>query len=178
MKRSTLFFAIIVFMLYPVLGLASYQIELTNAATFLTDQHWEEGNQIKFYYYGGVIGVRRALVREIKDSDLTYGEEEPELEKKETPLKPEKAESKSKKKRNRSAPPPPKENFLIEKDGIMIEITSASNAYNLAKSKRDEKLEKEAWKNVLLLQTKMHELRERAKKAHGGKIPTWWDEDR
>jgi hypothetical protein len=70
MKRLLTAIATAVFVIYPSICFASYIIHLKDGREFTTDRYWEEGEQIKFKRYGGIIGIRKKLVRgieEIKD---------------------------------------------------------------------------------------------------------------
>ena len=75
MKKFILIIVTIAFFIYPSICLSSYLIELKNGSTFITNHYWKEGRQIKFYFRGGIVGINRNLVREIRESDLPYKEE-------------------------------------------------------------------------------------------------------
>lgn len=77
----------IVFLICPSICFSSYLIELKNGSTFIINHYWEEGSQIKFYYYGGVVGIEKEFVREIRKSDLPYIAEKKENAQAETEYK-------------------------------------------------------------------------------------------
>jgi len=54
------------FLLSPTTGFAAYVIHLKDGTNFVTDQYVEEGDQIKFKRYGGLIGVEKDRVSEIE----------------------------------------------------------------------------------------------------------------
>ena len=90
MKRSIVTIFGIGILLYPLICFASYVIHLKDGREFATDRYWEEGDQIKFKRYGGVIGIQKGLVKEVEEiEDLP---EEKEAAKPETPSAPEKAD--------------------------------------------------------------------------------------
>ena len=66
MKKLLTAIAVAVFVIYPCVCLASYIIHLKDGREFATDRYYEEGDQIKFKRYGGVIGIQKDLVREIE----------------------------------------------------------------------------------------------------------------
>ncbi|MBW1781909.1 MAG: hypothetical protein JRL30_14355 [Deltaproteobacteria bacterium] len=66
MKKPTICIIASVFFIYPFASFASYVIHLKDGQKFLTEQYVEEGDQIKFKRYGGIIGIRKDLVREIE----------------------------------------------------------------------------------------------------------------
>jgi hypothetical protein len=48
---------------------AAFVIQLKNGNEFVTGRHWEEGTQVMFDVYGGVLGVDRNFVSKIARSD-------------------------------------------------------------------------------------------------------------
>jgi len=67
MKKILTAIATAVFIIYPSICFASYVIHLKDGREFVTNRYWEEGDQIKFKRYGGVIGIHKDLVRGIKE---------------------------------------------------------------------------------------------------------------
>ena len=65
----------IVFLICPSICFSSYLIELKNGSTFIINHYWEEGSQVKFYYYGGVVGIEKEFVKAIRESNIAYKEE-------------------------------------------------------------------------------------------------------
>jgi len=85
MKKILTFIAVAVFIIYPSICFASYIIHLKDGREFATDRYYEEGDQIKFKRYGGVIGIRKDLVREIEEIEDV--EKLPEVKEKAEPAK-------------------------------------------------------------------------------------------
>lgn len=48
---------------------AAFVIKLKNGNEFVTGRHWQEGTQVMFDVYGGVVGVDRNFVSKIAQSD-------------------------------------------------------------------------------------------------------------
>jgi hypothetical protein len=48
---------------------AAFVIKLKNGNEFVTGRHWQEGTQLMFDVYGGVLGVDRKFVAKIQRSD-------------------------------------------------------------------------------------------------------------
>ena len=63
MKKLLTAIAAAVFVIYPCVTSALYIIHLKDGREFATDRYYEEGDQIKFKRYGGVIGIQKDLVR-------------------------------------------------------------------------------------------------------------------
>ena len=57
MKKILTLIAAAAFLIYPCVVSATYIIHLKDGRKFATDQYWEEGDQIKFKRYGGIIGI-------------------------------------------------------------------------------------------------------------------------
>ena len=176
MKKFILIIVTIAFFIYPSICLSSYLIELKNGSTFITNHYWKEGRQIKFYYRGGVVGISKDLVREIRESDLPYIKEEPQPARKEEG----KAEAKHKpelkqEKESQLPPHPEKEAFLKEKMRIATKIQAVSAAFREAKAKKDRKQMQVERKRLLSLQTELSKLRKKVMAEHGGQTPAWWD---
>jgi len=85
MKKLLTAIAVAVFVIYPCVCFPSYIIHLKDGREFATDRYYEEGDQIKFKRYSGVIGIQKDLVREIEMIE----EVEDSPEEKETPAEPE-----------------------------------------------------------------------------------------
>jgi len=63
MKKLLTAIAAAVFLIYPCVTSALYIIHLKDGREFATEQYCDEGDQIKFKRYGGVIGIQKDLVR-------------------------------------------------------------------------------------------------------------------
>ena len=180
MKKIILIGVTITILIYPSISLASYLIELKNEETFLTNHYWEEGEQIIFYYYGGIVRIERNLIHKIKDSDLDSIFEQPQPEKKEKARESTRALSKSAKseeKREIQSPPSTEKGvFLDQKDELLEEIKTVSDAYRKAKQNRDRQQMQMQRKKLLSLQTELSRLRNKVKAAYGGRVPSWFDE--
>jgi len=66
MKKLLTAIAAAVFVIYPSGCFSSFIIHLKDGREFATDRYYEEGDQIKFKRYGGVIGIQKDLVRDIE----------------------------------------------------------------------------------------------------------------
>ena len=76
MKKLLTAIAVAVFVICPSVSFASYIIHLKSGHSFQTELYWEEGGEIKFKRYGGVIGIRKELVKDIEEiEDLPHEKE-------------------------------------------------------------------------------------------------------
>lgn len=67
MKKFLTAIAMAGFLACPCVVYAAYIIHLKDGRDFITEQYSEEGDQIKFERYGGLIGIRKDLIREIEE---------------------------------------------------------------------------------------------------------------
>ena len=175
MKKISVVSAVIAFLLYPISGSPSFLIELKNDASFITSQHWKEGDQIKFYYYGGLVGIGKNMVRDIRDSDLEYIEvADLEPDKDEAPEASSTQEEGNETETISTAQDSVKEALLDEKQGIGAEIQEASDAYREARAKKNTKQISEQRAKLLSLQTRLTTLQEKVRTTYGGQMPVWW----
>ena len=73
MKNLTLIVIIFLsFLAFPAAGDASYLILLKNGGKLTTPRYWSEGNQIKFYIYGGIVGIKKDSIQRIEKAKLVY----------------------------------------------------------------------------------------------------------
>ena len=66
MKPLLTTLAAALFLLLPALALAGYVIHLKDGSQFVTDQYFEEGDQIEFKRYGGFISIQKDLISGMK----------------------------------------------------------------------------------------------------------------
>ena len=67
MKELLTTIAMAGFLVCPFVVSAAYIIHLKDGRDFVTEQYSEEGDQIKFERYGGLIGIRKDLVNKIEE---------------------------------------------------------------------------------------------------------------
>jgi len=69
MKTILTALAAALFLLLPAPVFSAYVIHLKDGTRFVTDQYFEEGDQIKFKRYGGLIGIEKERIREIEETE-------------------------------------------------------------------------------------------------------------
>ena len=69
MRSSVLVLCLIAWAIEAQLANAAFVIQLKNGNEFVTGRHWQEGTQVMFDVYGGVLGVDRKFVAKIQRSD-------------------------------------------------------------------------------------------------------------
>jgi len=71
MKRFFLILAICFGIVLPATGFPPSLIELKSGAKFVTSHHWQEGEFIKFYLYGGIVGFKKHQIKRIQPTDMS-----------------------------------------------------------------------------------------------------------
>ena len=69
MRSSVLTLCLIAWAIEAELAEAAFVIQLKNGNEFVTARHWQEGTQVMFDVYGGVLGIDRKFVSKIARSD-------------------------------------------------------------------------------------------------------------
>jgi hypothetical protein len=77
MRRLRVTWVVIALFICPSVCTASYLIQLNNGKQFFISDYWEEGNLVKFYYYGGVVSIEKGQISTITSSDSPYIEVQP-----------------------------------------------------------------------------------------------------
>jgi hypothetical protein len=176
MKKVTRVILLIALLAYPSICVPSYLVQLTNGNQLIIHEYWEDGSQIKFYSYAGVVGVKKGLVREIKEANLPHVIEKPRPPTKWNDQVETQDKSASKYEKKRPLPDPRDKAFLEEKRVVMMKISAVCAAFREAKARNDRKQMQEERKKLLASQTKLSELLIKVRNVHGGQVPTWWDE--
>jgi hypothetical protein len=69
MRSSVIGLCLMTWAIEAQLADAAFVIQLKNGNEFVTGRHWQEGTQVMFDVYGGVVGVDRNFVSKIARSD-------------------------------------------------------------------------------------------------------------
>jgi hypothetical protein len=87
MRSSVIGLCLMTWAIEAELADAAFVIQLKNGNEFVTSRHWEEGTQVMFDVYGGVLGIDRKFVLKIARSDkplqlvtLPSQDEKPQVE--------------------------------------------------------------------------------------------------
>ena len=163
MKKFILIIVTIAFFIYPSVCLSSYLIELKNGSTFITNHYWKQKGQIKFYYRGGVVGISKDLVREIRESDLPYIKEESQ------PVKEEEDKSEEK--------PDDEQLYKNQRIALSMKVREALESYKRAKEVGDRDRIAEEFRRVSQISSKLEDLEKEVKAKNSGILPSWWREE-
>lgn len=175
MKRLVAHVIFIALMAYPFVCFSAFMIHLKNGQSFQTDRYWEDGGEIKFHRYGGVVGIKKDLVREIEEVDL------PEDKKPVEEKPPQPAETAKKK-----VKPPEKEKAgkksldecFEEKKELTEKLNAALQRLREATRNKDKAAKKKATEDMRKFSGEIHKLTDEVKRINGGELPEyWWRQD-
>ena len=65
MDKLTVLIALIIFQTASLTWAETYQLHLQNGNALRTSYYWEEGDEIKFYVYGGVAGIQKEFITSV-----------------------------------------------------------------------------------------------------------------
>jgi len=165
------------FLLYPLTCFSSYVIHLNDGQELVTDRYWEEGDQIKFKRYGGVIGIQKDRVREIEEiEDLPEVKEIPD--EKDTPAAQQDAEKGENGETTESGEKEKKLQSLIEKKRILKkQLDAALSRLREASRNKDAGAKKKAREEMRDYSKQIYALTEQAKEMNNGQLPAdWWQD--
>jgi len=165
----------IVFLICPSICFSSYLIELKNGSTFIINHYWKEGSQVKFYYYGGVVGIEKDFVRKIRESDLPYREEIIEQAASQTP------EIASKEAWKKAGEEIKEEEEKIDVTFYKNKKSTLMESYRKAKKKLQQAtkdlngaLQREANNELKEISKQRAAIAREIKEKNNGILPEWW----
>ena len=187
MKRLSVGALFGVLALFPMMCHAAWVIHLKDGRRFETPEYREEGDQIRFKRYGGVIGLPKDEIQRIEEvADLPEKElpappKKPSVSEKsvdeakgqETPSNSAKAAKEKAPDRQKSAAQlaymKEKRRILEEKEGVLEAFKAAKKAQN--KAKKDM-----LWQRLFQLRERLRTLQEKVIAENDGVLPSWWDQ--
>jgi hypothetical protein len=174
----------IIFLICPSICFSSYLIELKNGSTFITNHYWKDGRQIKFYYYGGVVGIEKEFVREIRESDLPYKEEVVEQKASPVPNTLDVASKEAGKKAGEEVEAAKKTEaksrgidvayYKREKKALMDKYRQARDRLEDARNTRNKAAIREVKKEIKKINDQLTDQALKLKEENNGMLPIWW----
>jgi hypothetical protein len=172
MKKFIVLIVTIAFFIYPSVCFSSYLIELKNGSTFITNHYWKEGQQIKFYYRGGIVGIAKNFVKAIRKSDIAY-KEETVIQNAAKKPQPQPLRQKAEKTDNDLIDI---EYYKREKQRLEQELDEAKRRYLNSLEKGDKETKHAASRDVLKINIQIDQLKKELKEKNRGVLPEWWNE--
>jgi hypothetical protein len=191
MNRLIGIILLIIFPLWSFVWSASYRLQLKNGNELKTSHYWEEGDEIKFYVYGGIAGIQKGFVTKVTISDLKYKDDtllKEELEQNRTP--------------SALSGPKPSESFQVrdsERENKSSGVTEGSEATDFdyyrekkatlkakledallrnreATARKDAKAKELTRQEYLKFSRQIIDLGDELKRKNKGVLPDWWKE--
>ncbi len=158
---------------FPATGDAAYLIRLKNGGEFKTLKYWSEGNQIKFYIYGGVAGIQKDSVRKIEKTaseNIIYKKSQSRQEVAEIPpgandRKDEKTEEK------------PDIDYYKEKKALLtVKLDESLEKIREATRNKDPEAKGKARDEMRKISAEIYALTDELKEKNNGELPEgWWE---
>ncbi len=161
----------------PQAKAATYLIQLKNRGEFKTYHYWEEGNDIKFYIYGGVAGIQKEFVKTITEVDeestlpLPAGQQSSETVKTENKEAVEEA-------KDRNAEKIDIKYYKEKKLELKGKVNETWQRYLDATASNDVEVKKRASDEMRGFSKQMFDLADELKGKNQGVLPDWWDKDK
>jgi hypothetical protein len=191
MNRVIVFIALIIFQAAGLAWGASYLLHLKNGNELRTSYYWEEGDEVKFYVYGGVAGIQKAFVTRITTSNLSYKEDtnygaNGEKGKSPPALRGPKSgeeihtqgsgsEEKSKGKTEKTEVIGIKY-YREQKAALKEKLAEALEKNREATSRKDQEGKKTTRQEMLKYSQQLYDLEDEVKEKNKGILPDWWKE--
>jgi hypothetical protein len=191
MNKLILFIALMVFQSWTLVWAASYRLQLENGNELKTSHYWEEGNEIKFYVYGGIAGIQKGFARSVTISnsnykeDVTYGEDrEPGKNPRffDDPKSSEEIKTQNKGSEDKSKGKTEKEEMIDikyyseRKVTLKEKLAEALEKNREAISRKDQEAKKATRQEMLKYSQQLHDLQDELKEKNKGSLPDWWKE--
>jgi hypothetical protein len=194
MNKLILFITLIVFLSWSLLWAASYQLQLKNGNEIKTSHYWEEGDEIKFYVYGGIAGIQKGLVSKVTTLNVNYKEDsssKEDLEKSGAPSVLSGPKSKESV-QNRDTETTSKaggsggksgakseaidfDSYRERKAALKEKLEDALQRNREATARQDQGLKEATRKEYLDFSKQILDLGDELKKKNNGVLPAWWD---
>jgi hypothetical protein len=191
MNRLIVFIALIIFQGASLTWGASYLLHLKNGNELRTSHYWEEGDEIRFYVYGGVAGIQKGFVSRVTTSNVNYKEDrsdKEDLEKSQTPIVLSGPRSKGSpqiqigKKESQSGGNAEKgevvdfDYYRERRAALKEKLEDAILRNREATARKDQEAKELTRKEYLGFSKQIIDLGDELKRKNKGVLPDWWQE--
>lgn len=191
MNKLILIIVLMICQSWSLVWAASYLLQLKNGNEIKTSHYWEEGDEIKFYAYGGVAGIQKGLVSKVTTSNVNDKEgtsNNKGLENNETSSVPsgrksnESPQIQTGKNESQSGGNPVKgeavdfDYYRARKAVLKEKLEQALQRNREAITRQDQEARESTRKEYLEFSKQIMDLGEELKKKNKDVLPDWWDE--
>ncbi len=180
MKNTALYMAVVALLACPSVCVPSYLVQLKNGNQLIVDQYWEEGGIVRFYSYGGAVGIPKDLVEKVGLFDVSMAENVDEQAFILSPKPPDGIRLGIK-----TATPPKKreenerlssEFYERERRRLTREVDKAVEAFRIASSNHDGNAKRAAMADMTRASEQLLHLTDAWRQQNRGTLPNWWTE--
>ncbi|MBW2558496.1 MAG: hypothetical protein JRD69_06665 [Deltaproteobacteria bacterium] len=158
---------------FPVTGDAAYLIRLKNGGEFKTLRYWSEGDQIKFYIYGGVAGVQKDSVRKIEKAaseNIIYKKSQSRQKAAEIPP------GTNDRKDGKPEEKPDIDYYKEKKALLIVKLDESLERIREATRNKDPKSKEKARDEMKKISAEIYALTDELKEKNKGELPEgWWE---
>ena len=191
MNRIIVFIVLMIFQAADLTWGASYLLHLKNGNDLRTSSYWEEGDEIKFYVYGGIAGIQKEFVSGVTTLNVNYKEDrsyKENLEKSRAPLGvsgPKATESPSiqiGERENRPGGNAGKGEavdfgyYRERRASLKEKLEDAIQRHREATARKDQEAKESTRKEYLGFSKQIIDLGDELKRKNKGVLPDWWQE--
>lgn len=158
--------------------LAAYVIHLKSGGQFVTYNYWQEGDQIKFYKYGGEVGVAADFVREIEEVDESrVADEEASVVLNSQPREDTIEQNPAAEANGTTSESKLDRQKITQKKAKLVQEREELNAaFKRAKAAGRNEEKQKYWKELRDVQNRLSELRAEVRERNQGELPAWWSD--
>jgi hypothetical protein len=191
MKTLIIFIVLIIFQTPGLSWGASYLLHLKNGNELRTSYYWEEGDEVKFYVYGGVAGIQKGFVSRVTTLNANYKEDtsyKNDLEQSRTPLglsdrKPKESRQTQIVERESQSSGIAEKREMVDFDSyrerkaaLKEKLEDALQRNREATTRQDQEAGKSTRKEYLEFSKQIIDLGDELKSKNKGILPDWWNE--
>lgn len=191
MNKRLLFIALVAFQSWTLVWAASYRLQLKNGNELKTPHYWEEGDEIKFYAYGGVAGVPKGLVDSVTmlksnfKEDAIYGKDRGQGKDSlvlDAPKSTEAIQTQNKDDKDKSNEKSGNtevvdiQYYSERKAALKEKLAEALEKNREATSRKDQEAKQATRQEMRMYSQQLHDLEAELKEKNGGSLPDWWKE--
>ncbi len=183
MKKLSFALTILLILGFSSAAFGDYVIKLKNGRTVETAKYWEENNEVKFRWQGGVASFPKKNVLSIKWVEEKFSERAVKQDQAPAPPKTVAVESPppAPKKVETPAPVEAKEEINVavykkQKAYYTQQFEDAYQRYLDAASRRDPEAKQKAWDEFNQYGGDVVKMETELRKKNNGDVPSWWKE--
>jgi hypothetical protein len=177
MNKLIMFMVLITLQLWGFAWGSSYLIYLKNGNQLRTSYYWEEGDEIRFYVYGGIVGIPKHSIIGFKKS--TKIEDDPMVRDQKVTDRTDTQSSnrQTTSRRGDKKDEPVDINYYREKKAALKGKLEGALEKNREATRSKDPQAKEATRQEMLKHaTQLHALEDELKEKNQGTLPDWWKE--